>query len=156
MEEETVRYNSDLVGEIIIGEAKVLLTCMCLVINFLLESQDTGQVDDSSPRGAGGSHLLPGVIFFHVYVRVFPWPLSAIPNQKELCPILPLHRQTPPTDGMFSSHAVCYHGKRRKLFSAVLWVGEIRFPQKILASHNSSYRSYKTIHAKLFQENVSF
>lgn len=93
-------------GITVILRSKGLLTCMCLVTDFLLESQYTGQVDNSSSRGAGSSHVLSGVNFLHFYVCIFPWSLSAIPKQKELCSILLSLWQNTPTDGMLSSHAV--------------------------------------------------
>lgn len=51
---------------------------MSPLINFFLEAQDTGEVDDPSPGSTSCCHFLPGIIFHHFHIRAFPGPLSVM------------------------------------------------------------------------------
>lgn len=55
-----------------------LRTLMSPLVNFFLEAQHTGEVDDPAPRGTRCCHFLSGIIFHHFHIRAFPRPLSAM------------------------------------------------------------------------------
>lgn len=55
-----------------------LRTLMSPLINFFLESQNTGEVNDSSTGGTSCCHFLSGLVFHHFHIRVFPVSLAAI------------------------------------------------------------------------------
>ena len=59
------------------GSPRHLRTLMAPLIDLLLETQNAGEVDDPSPGGTSGCHLLSGCILHHFHIRVFPRPLSA-------------------------------------------------------------------------------
>lgn len=51
---------------------------MSPLVNFFLEAQHTGEVDDPPPRGTRCCHFLSGIIFHHFHIRAFPRPLSGV------------------------------------------------------------------------------
>lgn len=59
------------------GGPRHLRTLMAPLVELLLETQNAGEVDDPSPGGTSGCHLLLGCILHHFHIRVFPRPLSA-------------------------------------------------------------------------------
>lgn len=59
------------------GSPRHLRTLMAPLVDLLLETQNAGEVDDPSPGGTSGCHLLSGCILHHFHIRVFPRPLSA-------------------------------------------------------------------------------
>lgn len=55
-----------------------LRTLMSPLINFFLESQNTGEVNDSSTGGTSCCHFLSGLVFHHFHIKVFPMSLAAM------------------------------------------------------------------------------
>lgn len=64
---------------------------MASLVNFFLETQNTGEVNDPPPGVTRRCHFLPGVIFHHLHIRIVPVPLSAVKGKNWQVIILPVH-----------------------------------------------------------------
>lgn len=68
-----------------------LRTLMAALINFFLETQHTGEVNNPPPRVTSSCHFLPGVIFHHFHIRIFPMSLSEIKGKNWQVIIFPFY-----------------------------------------------------------------